>query len=143
MRHPPPPIDEIDPSFDLPFDEALHSARLCQQLNLSHLGDALQARIYALVQQYWSVFDERGVWVPIKHYECIIDTGNAPPIAIKNIQYGPKELPIMQKAIAGLEQVGHIRQIHNVRWLFKCVLAAKPHQEHIRDTNEFCLALLC
>ena len=43
----------------------------------------------------------------------------------------------MRKAIAGLEQVGHIRQIHDGRWLFKCVLAAKPHQEHIRDINEF------
>ena len=43
----------------------------------------------------------------------------------------------MRKAIAGLEQVGHIRQIHNGRWLFKCVLAAKPHQEHVRDINEF------
>ena len=43
----------------------------------------------------------------------------------------------MRKAIACLEQVGHIRQIHNGRWLFKCVLAAKPHQEHIRDINEF------
>ena len=43
----------------------------------------------------------------------------------------------MRKAIAGLEQVGHIRQIHDGRWLFKCVLAAKPHQEHVRDINDF------
>ena len=43
----------------------------------------------------------------------------------------------MRKAIAGLKQVGHIRQIHDGRWLFKCVLAAKPHQEHVRDINDF------
>jgi hypothetical protein len=135
--HPPLPINMVDPSFDFPLNEALHGAPLHQQLNLSHLDNALQARIYALVRKYWSVFDERGVWVPIKNYECVIDTGNVPPIAIKNIRYGPKELPIMQKAIAGLEQVGQIRQIHNGRWLFKCVLAAKPYHEHISNINEF------
>ena len=43
----------------------------------------------------------------------------------------------MCKAIVGLEQMGHIRLIHDRRWLFKCVLATKPHQEHIRDINEF------
>ena len=78
-----------------------------------------------------------GVWVPVKNYECVIDTGDASPIAVKNIRYGPNELPILWKAIAGLEQVGHIRQINDGRWLFKCVLAAKPHQEHVRDINEF------
>ena len=95
LRHPPLPINEVNPSFDFPFNEAIHGAHLRQHLNLSHLNNALQARIYALVQKYWSVFDERGVWVPVKNYECVIDTGNPPPIAIKNIRYGPKELPIM------------------------------------------------
>jgi len=137
LRHPAPPLDEVDPSFDFTFDESLHSECLRLQLNLSHLDDALQVRIYALVKKYWSVFDNRGVWVPVRNYECVIDTGDAPPIAVKNIRYGPKELPIMRKAIAGLEQVGHIRQIHDGRWLFKCVLAPKPHQEHVRDINEF------
>jgi hypothetical protein len=43
----------------------------------------------------------------------------------------------MRKAIAVLEKVGHICQIHNRRWLFKAVLAPKPHQEHICDINNF------
>ena len=137
LRHPAPLLDEVDPSFDFAFDESLHGKCLCLQLNLSHLDNALQARIYALVMKYWSVFNDRGVWVPVKNYECVIDTGDAPPIAVKNVRYGPKELPIMQKAITGLKQVGHIRRNHDGRWLFKCVLAPKPHQEHIRDINEF------
>ena len=137
LRHPTPPLDEDDPSFTFTFDETLQGERLRQVLNLSHLDNALQNRIYALVTKYWSVFDDHGVWVPVRNYECVIDTGDAPPIAVKNIRYGPKELPIMRKAIAGLEQVGHIRQIHDGRWLFKCVLAAKPHQEHVRDINDF------
>ena len=137
LRHPPPPINKVSPSFDFQFDKTLHGARLRQQLDLSHLNDALQTRMYTLIQKYWLVFDKHGVWVPVKNYKCIIDTGNTPPITIKNIQYGPKELPIMRKAIAGLKQVGHVHQIHNGRWLFTCVLAARPHQEHVRDINKF------
>ena len=34
LRHPPPPLDEVDPSFDFPFNEVLHGARL-HQLQLS------------------------------------------------------------------------------------------------------------
>jgi hypothetical protein len=84
-----------------------------------------------LVQKYWSVFDERGVFVPVCNYECVINTGDAHLIAAKKIMYGPNELPIMQKAVAALEKVGHICQITDGRWLFKAVLAPKPHQEHV------------
>ena len=42
----------------------------------------------------------------------------------------------MRKAIAALKKVGHIRQIHDGRWLFKAVLAAKPHQDR-GCTGEF------
>jgi hypothetical protein len=106
-------------------------------LDLSHLDDALQTRIYDLIKRYWSVFKDHGVCVPVKNYECVIDTGNALPITVKNIRYGPKEIPIIRKTIAGLKKVGHIRQIHNGHWQFKCVLAAKPHQGCIRDISEF------
>jgi hypothetical protein len=43
-----------------------------------------------------------------KNYECVIDTGDAKPIAVKKILYGPKEIPIMRDAIAALAKVGHI-----------------------------------
>ena len=85
LRHPAPPFDEDNPTFTFTFDETLHGERLRQLLNLSHLDDALQNRIYALVKKYWSVFDDRGVWVPVRNYECVINTGDAPPIAVKNI----------------------------------------------------------
>ncbi len=89
------------------------------------------------MKKYWSMFDKRGVWVPIQNYKCVIDTGDAHPIAVKKIQYRPKELPIMQKAIAALEKVGHIQQIHDGHWQFKAVLAPKPHQEHVHDISNF------
>jgi hypothetical protein len=43
----------------------------------------------------------------------------------------------MRKAISALEKVGHICQIHDGHWLFKAVLAAKPHQEHVLKINDF------
>ncbi len=104
VKHLPPSLDVVDPEFHFPFDEAIHGEHLCAQLNLSHLDPSIQLKVTALlVKKYWSVFDERGVWVPVWTYKCVIDTGNAHPIAVKKIQYGPKELPIMRKAIAALE----------------------------------------
>jgi hypothetical protein len=94
-------------------------------------------QIYALVKKYWSVFDNKGVFVPVKKYECVNDTGDAKPIVIKKILYGPREIPIMQTAIAALEKVGHIQQITEGRWLFKALLAPKPHQEHMCDIDKF------
>ncbi len=137
LKHPAPPLDVHDPSFHFPFDEALHGERLREQLDLSHLDPSIQLKVTDLIKEFWSVFNERGVWVPVRNYECVIDTGKAPPIAIKKIQYGPKEIPIMRKAIAALEKVGHIRQIHDGRWLFKAILAPKPHQEHVNDIDDF------
>jgi hypothetical protein len=43
----------------------------------------------------------------------------------------------MRDAIAALEKVGHIQQIHDERWLFKALLAPKPHQEHVQHINKF------
>jgi hypothetical protein len=70
-------------------------------------------------------------------YQCMIDTGNAKPITVEKIMYGPKEMVIMRKSIAALAKVGHIHQIHDSQWLFKALLAAKPHQEHISNIKDF------
>jgi hypothetical protein len=83
------------------------------------------------------VFDEHGIFVPVQHYQCIIDTGSAAPIAIKQIRYGQWEIPIMEQSIAALEKMGQICQIHDGQRLFKALLAPKPHQEHIRDIKDF------
>jgi hypothetical protein len=127
--------------FSFPYDESLHGARLQKDLDLSHLDVALQQTIYALIIKYWSVFDERGVFVPVRNYECVIDTGNAHPISVKKIMYGPNELPIMQKAVAALETVGHIRQITNGCWLFKAVLA-KTSSRACLPYPGFCMVVL-
>jgi hypothetical protein len=43
----------------------------------------------------------------------------------------------MCQSIAALEKVGQIWQIHDGAWLFKALLAPKPHQEHISNINDF------
>ncbi len=106
-------------------------------MDLLHLKPDLQERIYDVIRRHWSLFDEQGVFVPVKHYECVIDTGNSQLIAVKKILYGKRETIIMRKCIASLAKVGHIRQIMDSGWLFKVLLAAKPHQEHVRCIDDF------
>jgi hypothetical protein len=83
------------------------------------------------------VFDKNGVFVPVNHYECVIDTGDSLPIAVKKILFGPKETSIMRRAIVAFEKVNQIHQITNGCWLFKALLAPKPHQEHVQNINNF------
>ncbi len=137
LKHPPPPLDKVDPLFFCTYDEAKHGEQMQRDLNLSHLEPHVRDRVYDLVKKYWPVFDANGVFVPVKNYECVIDTGDSLPIAVKKILYGPKETPIMRKAIAALEKVGQIHQITEGCWLFKALLAPKPHQEHVRNIDNF------
>jgi hypothetical protein len=106
-------------------------------LNLSHLDAPLCAHIYHLIQKYWSVFDDKGQFIPVKDYSCEINTGSARPISVRKIHYGPRKIPIMRKCIASLAKLGHIRQVYGGEWLFKALLAPKPHQEHISNIGDF------
>jgi hypothetical protein len=137
LKHPPPPLNEVDPLFFCTYDGAKYSEQMQRDLDLYHLEPQVCDRVYNLVKKYWPVFDANGVFVPVKNYECIIDTGDSPPIAIKKNLYGPKETPIMWKAIAALEKVGQIHQVTDGCWLFKALLAPKPHQEHVCNIHNF------
>ena len=138
LLHPAPALDgPVDPAFLSIFDPALHEAQMREDLDLSHLPIDIQNEVYSLIREFWSVFDGKGYTVPVKNYECVINTGNARPIAVKKILYGENETPIMRKCIAKLNEVGHIQQIRDGAWLFKALLAPKPHQEHIRDIEDF------
>ncbi len=137
LKHPPPLFDEMDPSFFCAYDESTHFEQLQKDLALLHLKPHVRNTVYAILQKYWSVFNDKGVFIPVKNYKCVIDTGEAQPIAIKKTIYGPKEPPIMRDAIAALAKVGHIWQIHDGHWLFKALLAPRPHQEHVCDINSF------
>ncbi len=96
LRHPMPDLNgPIDPSFDHPFIQEEHDAIMRKKVDLSHLDLDLQNQVYDLIREFWPVFDERGVFVPVKNYECVMDTGTARPIAVKKIFYGERETVIM------------------------------------------------
>ncbi len=138
LWHPKPDLSApMDPLNYLPFIPEKYEAIMKRDMDLSHLDPNLQERIYYVIRRHWSVFDEKGVIVLIKHYECVVDTGNSWPIAVKKILYGKGETVIMRKCIAALVKVSHIRQIMDFGWRFKALLAAKPHQEHVRCIDDF------
>ncbi len=82
-----------------------------RDMDLLHLDLDLRERIYKVIQRHWSVFDEKGIFVPVKHYECVINTGSSWPILVKRILYGECKTIVMHKCIAALQKVGYIRQI--------------------------------
>ncbi len=127
----------MDPLFACPYDAAKHGEQMRRDLNLSHLKPQVRDCIYNLIKKYWPVFNTNGVFVLVKNYECVIDTGDSPPIAVKKILYEPKETLIMCKAIAALEKVGQICLITDGCWLFKALLDPKPHQEHVWHMDNF------
>jgi hypothetical protein len=138
LCHPAPALNkDTDPAFYAPFIPVKHEDQMGKELDLSHLDPNLQERIYAIIRKYWSVFDEKGVFVPVKNYECVINTGTARPISVKKILYGERETIIMRKCITALAKVGHIVQITKGEWMFKALLMAKPHQEHICCIDKF------
>jgi hypothetical protein len=136
-KHPQPPLDVTNPSLNYKFDEALYADTIKSELSIGPLLPAGAAEVVALFKKYWSMFNKRGTFTPIVDYECVIDTSTATTIAIKKINYGMRETPIMRKCIATLEKVGQIVQIHDSHWLFKALLATKPHQEHISEIENF------
>jgi hypothetical protein len=109
LRHPAPDLEgPVDPSFLSVFNPDVHKFQMLEELDLSHLSPDVQDQVYDLIREFWSVFDSKGVTVPVQYYECVIETGSAWPIAIKKIHYGENETVIMIKCIAALSKVGHI-----------------------------------
>ncbi len=68
----------VDPAFFSEFILEKHEAEMRRDVDLSHLDPDLQERIYSMIQEFWSVFNSRGIFVPVKFYECIIDTEGTP-----------------------------------------------------------------
>ena len=116
LRHPMPDLNGlVDPSFDHPFIPEEHKDILRKKVNLSHLNHDQQTKVYDFIPEFWPVFDERGIFVPVKNYECVINTGTAHPIAVKKILYDKRETIIMRRCISALAKVGHIQQITDGR----------------------------
>ena len=109
-RHPARPLNDIDPEFNTKFDPELHGEDI-KELQTAHLPSDIASELIALVKEFWCVFDKRGLLVPVKDYECVIDTGNHPPIACRNPNYGHHEIPIMKDAIGKLLELNQTKQV--------------------------------
>ncbi len=136
-KHPAPPLHDINPNFGVEYDEEKHGDMLRSDLDVSHLTPDQQTTVMNLIKKYWRVFCKEGVTTPVKDYECEIDTVDAKPIACRNATFGPRELPIIEKAIAKLLDLDHIEQIYEGEWLSKPLLAPKPHQENVTNIDDF------
>ena len=140
--HPAPDINSVDINFGEVFDTVLHGPELAK-LSLSHLTPPQRTTLLNLIKNYWRIFSKKGVTVPVKDYQCEIDTGRARPIACKNPSFGPRELPIIKKAIAKLLELGYVLQIFDGAWLSKPLLAPKPHKKNVTDIQSFVWRFLC
>ncbi|KAL3787769.1 LOW QUALITY PROTEIN: hypothetical protein HJC23_009820, partial [Cyclotella cryptica] len=97
-------------TFNVPFDDARDSQYLCDNLRIAHLSVDRQNQIIALIKCKWGVFRPEGMSIPVLDYECNIDTGTAPPVRSKAVNFGPRESEIMQPMIDKLESINQIRQ---------------------------------
>ncbi len=93
LKHPAPPLNKVDPLFFCTYDKAKHGKQMGCDLDLSHLEPQVRDGVYALVKKYWPVFDKNGIFVPVKHYEWVINTGDSTPIIVKRFSMGQRRLP--------------------------------------------------
>jgi hypothetical protein len=94
LKHPPPLFDKVAPTFFCAYNESTHGEQLQKDLNLLHLKPHVCDKVYAIVQKYWSRFNDKGIFIPIKNYKCVIDTGDAQPIASRKSSTGQKKHPL-------------------------------------------------
>ncbi len=64
-KHPQPPLNFDDPTFNYKFNESIHAEKIKSKLLLDHLSSANVAAVLALIKHYWTVFDNRGTFTPI------------------------------------------------------------------------------
>ena len=127
----------LDPSFDVPYDEAKYGNYLRDSLKIDHLSATQQAQLISLIKRKWGVFRPEGMSIPVADYECHIDTGTSPPVRSKRVHFGPNESRVMQPMIDKLEEIEQIYQIFGGEWLSPALLVPKPHQEDVFHIDNY------
>ena len=63
---------DINPLFDHKFDDELHGDLLRSEFKQPSplLTPEQNTRLADLIEKYWAVFDSRGLFIPVKDYEC-------------------------------------------------------------------------
>ncbi|MGH7954401.1 MAG: hypothetical protein ACREOZ_00415, partial [Gloeomargaritales cyanobacterium] len=96
----------------------------------------LHDRLITIIKSSWDCFYEEGARRPILGFEFCIDTGGAQPVSIRQPKYGPHEFKIIMSQIGSLLHNGWIKECVGP-WSSSIVLAAKPHQEHVTNIENF------
>ena len=58
-------LKEIDPEFDVKYNELLHGEYIRENLKMRHVPPAWSARLIRLIKKYWCVFNPDGVRLPV------------------------------------------------------------------------------
>ena len=86
------PKDHVFPLPNKAYEYVYNKSKDEKEFNKSLVLDKdtsakLKVRVQHFVQEFWDVFREGGVNIPVSGYEMDIDTGSHPPIAVKNPLY--------------------------------------------------------
>ena len=96
----------------------------------------IQQRLLEIVKTYWDFFATKGARRTIIGYEFGIDTGSAKPACCPKPQYGYHESNIIMEQVTTLLKNLWIEECEGP-WGSMIVLAPKPHQEHIKNIEDF------
>ena len=77
-----PPLDQVDPALSCTFNEKEHGPKLDKEVDIFHLLEGVGVQVRQLFTKYWDVLAHKGLFVPVKVYKCVIDTGSARPISV-------------------------------------------------------------
>ncbi len=102
----------------------------------SQVSPAIRNELISVIQDHWDCFAKEGVKRKILGYEFAIDTGNSAPVCCRKPAYGPHESKIIMEQVNNLLANKWIRRCKGA-WGSLIVLAAKPHQEHVTNIEDF------
>ena len=64
---------DIDPKFNVKYDEGKHGDYLRENLKIDHLISQQQVELTELIIKFWPVFRPEGMCIPVRDYACHID----------------------------------------------------------------------
>ena len=132
------PLRELPPRIDIRlWNAATDQVEFDAVIKLpEHMGPEICAELVSIIHDNWDCFYAEGARRPMLGFQFCIDTGDSPPVACRQPNYGIHESKIMMTHVNDLKHNDHVTKCGGP-WLSKIVLAPKPHQEHIEDILDF------
>ena len=120
------------------WDPSIHQAEFDKVVSVpADLEPRLRTALNAVITRHWDSFIAEGVNRPILGWEFHIDTGTSAPVACRQNRYGIHESKIIMTQVQGLFSNGWIKECSQGGWCSVIVLAPKPHQEDVKNIDDF------